>query len=187
MAEEKQKYAKHIEESRKKWDQLSPKEKELYTSIIGTLVSDFILFWDTLKAIEKRFNIDVMGIAREQRWEHSFASGQRLAKKFQNHGVKDLYDAYNSQFEGLVRAKWFECNDKAFQKWNFACPCIDHFRNLGKTDEEIKEMAELFCLADIGIMQGFNPELEVYPQPRLLMRGDSHCAYRTEDHRGEDD
>ena len=163
------------------------KEPNAERAFIGTLVSDFILFWDTLKAIEKRFNIDVMGIAREQRWEHSFASGQRLAKKFQNHGVKDLYDAYNSQFEGLVRAKWFECNDKAFQKWNFACPCIDHFRNLGKTDEEIKEMAELFCLADIGIMQGFNPELEVYPQPRLLMRGDSHCAYRTEDHRGEDD
>ena len=185
MSEDKMKYAVHIEESKKEWDKLTSKEKELFHEIIATAVNDFILLWDTLKAIEKKFNIDVMGIAREQIWKHSFAAGERLAKGFKEHGTKDLYDAYNSQFEGVAQAKWLECNDKVFHKWNLACPAIEHFKNLGKTDEEIKEMSEFFCLSDYGVMQGFNPELEVFPQSRLIMRGDSYCSYRTEDHRDE--
>jgi len=183
MAEDKMKYKDYVNECKKKWDESSPKEKELYQAIIGTMVSSFIMWWDTLKAIEKKFNIDVMGIAREERMKSVLAAGQRLSKKFKTHGIKDLYDAFNSQFEGIVNAKWIEFNDKASHKWNFTCPCIDHFRDLGKTDEEIKEMADLFCLGSVGTMQGFNPDLEVFPQSRLLMRGDSHCAYRVEDNR----
>jgi len=49
-----------------------------------------------------------MDIAREERWKSAFAAGQKLAKKYKNHGVKDLYNAYNSQFEGLVNAKCLE-------------------------------------------------------------------------------
>jgi len=186
MPEDKMKYADHIEESKKKWTEATPKEKELYQAVLATLASDFVFFWDFLKTVEKKFDIDAMGIARELRWKHCFAAGQRLAKKSESHGVKDLYDAYNSQFEGLVGAKWLECNDKAFHKWNFDCPVMPHLKNLGLTEDEMKEMAPLFCLADEAIMKGFNPELEVFPQPALLMAGDSHCAYRTEDHRGED-
>jgi len=59
-----------------------------------------------------------------------------------------------------VEAKWFELNDKAPAQVEF-------------------------CLQDIGIMTGFNPKLEVFPQARPLMSGDSHCTYRVEDHGGE--
>lgn len=183
MADDKMKYKDYIDDCKKKWEESSLKEKELCQAILGTMVGSFIMWWDTLKAIEKKFNIDVMGIAREERLKSVLAAGQRLAKKHENHGVKDLYDAFNSQFEGIVNAKWIECNDKVFHKWNFKCPCIDHFKNFGKTDEEIKEMADLFCLGSVGTMQGFNPELDVFPQPRLLMRGDSYCSYRVEDNR----
>lgn len=138
-----------------------------------------------IKAIEKNFNIDVMGIVREEIWKHSFEAGQKLAEKYEEHGIKELYDAFISQFEGLVEPEWFELNDKVLHKWNHACPNYRHFRGPGKTDDEIKEIALYYCLQDIGIMAGFNPKLEVFPQSRLLMAGDSHCTYRVEDHEGK--
>lgn len=178
-------YRDRILAAKKRWDEYSDTEKGLLRSVVFTLVEDFLLWWDTLKAIEKKFNIDVWGIAREERWKHSFENGQRRAKKFKEHGTKDLYDAYNATFEGVVDAIWIECNDKCFHKWNRNCPCIEAFRELGRTDDEIKELAPLFCLADQAIMAGFNPELEVFAQTRLLMAGDDHCTYRWEDNRAE--
>lgn len=184
MEREKIKYADRIEKAKKKWQEMSPQQKALLNTSNAASARAFTLWWDTLKVIEKKFNIDVMGIAKEERWKHSFEAGQRLAAKYTEHGIKDLYDAYNSQFEGVVQAEWLELNDEYLHKWNFNCPIIQHFKDLGKTDEEIREMAPYYCLADIGIMTGFNPKLEVFPQSRLLMRGDSHCTYRVEDHGG---
>ena len=138
--------------------------------------------WDIVKEIEKEFGINAMAIVRRVIWEKSFKAGQGLAKKFKKHGTKELYEAFNSQFEGLVEAEWHEFNDEVLHKWNHACPNLQHLKDLGRTEEEIKEMAPYYCLQDIGIMTGFNPDLEVYPQSRLLMAGDPHCTYRVEDH-----
>jgi hypothetical protein len=178
-------YRDRILAAKKRWDEYSDTEKELLRSVVFTLVEDFLLWWDTLKAIEKKFNIDVWGIAREERWKHSFDHGQRLAKKFHGHGTRDVYDAWNSTFEALTDPIWIECNDRCFHKWNRNCPCFEAFKELGRTDDEIKELAPLFCLADLAIMSGVNPELEVFPQTRLLMAGDDHCTYHWEDNRAE--
>ena len=184
MTENKMQYADRIAKAKKEWEDKPEAEKAQFLSGIANGVAAFLLWWDTLKAIEKKFNVEVMGIAREMRWKYGFERGQRMAKDFKEHGCKDLYDAYNAKFEGVVEAEWFECTDKCVHKWNYKCPCIQAFKDLGRTDEEIKEMAPLYCLNDIAIMTGFNPKLEVFPQPRLIMRGDSHCVYRFEDHGG---
>lgn len=185
MPEQIMKYANKVAEAKKKWEETSPREKEMRDASLRKGVERWILMWDIIKAIERSFNIDVMGIVREEIWKHSFEAGQRLGKKDKEHGLKELYDAFNSQFEGLVEAEWLEFNDKIFHKWNHKCPNLQHFRDLGKTDEEIKEIAPYYCLQDIGTMTGFNPKFEVFPQSRLLMQGDSHCTYRVEDHGGQ--
>lgn len=182
MAEEKMKYANMILEAKKKWENLSTKEKELHDAGFKKGAERFILIWDFAMAIEKKFKIDVKSILREEIWKKSFVAGQRMAMRYEKHGIKELYDAYNSQFEGLVEAEWFELDDKALHKWNHQCPVIKHFKDLGKNAEEISEMAPYYCLQDIGFMTGFNPKLEVFHQSRLLMKGDSHCTYRVEDH-----
>lgn len=184
MIEEKMQYADRIAKAKKAWEDKSPVEKALFQAVVAAGARGFVLWWDTLKAIEKKFNIDVMGIAREERWKHGFARGQELAKNFKEHGCKDLYDAYNATYEGAVEAEWLECNDRCFHKWNHKCPVLPALKALGKSDEEIKEMAPLYCLIDIAIMTGFNPELEVFHQSRIILRGDSHCVYRFEDHGG---
>lgn len=178
-------YKDKILAAQKRWEQYSDTEKALFKMIISTLVEDFLLWWDTLKRIEKEFGVNPWGIAREERWKSCFANGQRRAKKFKEQGTKDLYDAYNATFEGVVDAIWIEANDKCFHKWNRVCPCAEAFKEFGKTDEEIKEMAPWFCLADQAIMTGFNPELDVFAQTRLILAGDDHCVYRFEDHRQE--
>jgi hypothetical protein len=185
MVKDKVEYSSIIAEAKQKWESLSPKEKEIYNRVFRRGVERFILMWDILKAIEKKFDIDVMGIVRDEIWKHSFEAGEKLALKYKKHGIKELYDAFNAQFEGLVEAEWLEFNDKALQKWNHACPNYQHFKELGKSEKEIAEIAPFFCLQDIGIMSGFNPKLEVFPQSRLLMAGDSHCTYRVEDHGGK--
>ena len=71
MANEKIKreYADMIAAAKKKWDESSPELKEAFFSNLATDVAGFLLWWDTLKEIEKRFNIDVMNIAREMRYK----------------------------------------------------------------------------------------------------------------------
>jgi hypothetical protein len=54
MAEDRLKYIDYVTECKNNWDKSSPKEKELYQAVIGTMVSGFLLWWDTLKAIEKK-------------------------------------------------------------------------------------------------------------------------------------
>jgi len=185
MAEEEMKYANTILEAKKKWENLSKNEKEIHDASFRKGAERFILIWDFAGAIEKKFTIDVKSVLREEIWNKSFATGQRMATKYAEHGIKELYDAYNSQFEGLIEAQWIELNDKVLHKWNHKCPVIKHFRDLGKSAEEISEMAPYYCLQDIGFMTGFNPKLEVFQQTRLLMKGDSHCTYRVENHGGK--
>ena len=184
MGKEKIKYADRIAAAKRKWEESTPEFKEAFHAGILRGVVGFLLWWDTLKAIEEKFNIDVMGIARKMRWKSAFEMGQRMAKKYNEPGIKELYDAYPGQFEGVCEPKFFEFNDEVFHVWLHHCPVVQNFKDLGRTDEEIKEMAPLYCLADEAIMAGFNPDSEVYAQPRLLMRGDSHCTYRVENHKG---
>jgi len=185
MVDKKMKYEDVIAEGKKKWEEKSPEEKAALVRFYRRGVERFVLMWDIVKRIEKELNTNVMGIVRDEIWKHSFEAGERLAKKYEEHGLKELYDAFFSQAQGLVDAEWFEFNEKVLHKWNRECPNIQHLRDLGKTDEEIKEIAPYYCLQDIGIIAGFNPILEVFPQSRSLLAGEPHCTYRVEDNGGK--
>jgi hypothetical protein len=111
--------------------------------------------------------------------------GQRMAKNCKERGIKELYDAYPAQFEGVCEVEFFEFNDEVFHVWLHCCPVVQQLKDLGRTDEEVKEMAPLYCLGDQAIMAGFNPDFEVYAQPRLIMKGDPYCTYRVEYHCGK--
>lgn len=185
MANEKIKreYADMIAATKKKWDESSPESKEAFYANIATLVNGFLLWWDTLKEIEKRFNIDVMGIAREMRYKWAYDLGQKLGKNYKEQGMKVLYEAYDAQFEGVCEFEWAEFNDESRCLRLHHCPCIQFFRDAGRTDEEIKEIAPLFCLEDIAAMRGICPELEIFDQTRLIMKGDPYCSFHVEDNR----
>jgi hypothetical protein len=176
MAQEKMKYQDLVDEARKKWEDLLPETKEAYHKMFLRGAQGFALMWDILKAIEARYGIDVMGIAREMRWKHAYEAGQKAAKKFEKNGLKELYLAYSAFFEAICDMEWFTFNDNRLEKHCRRCPPCEAFKELGRTEEEMKEWAWLYCLADEAFWTGFNPEFEVC-QPRLLMRGDPHCTY----------
>jgi hypothetical protein len=176
MPEEKIKYGELIEEARKKWDSLLPETKEAYRKMFLRGAQMFAQMWDILKEIEKKYGIDVMNTAKEVRWKQAYEAGQKAAKQFEKNGLKELYFAYSAFFEAVCDVEWFVFNDDRIEKHCRRCPLQEAFRELGRTDEEMKEWAWLFCLADEAFWSGFNPMFEVC-QPRLLMKGDPHCTY----------
>ena len=50
-------YKDRILAAKKRWDEYSDTEKALLRSVVFTLVEDFLLWWDTLKAIEKTYGV----------------------------------------------------------------------------------------------------------------------------------
>lgn len=187
MAKEKIQYMNLLSEAIKKWEKVPPEAKEMGVAKTIASVRGFDLLWTVVKRIEETYRIDVKGILREERWKQAFAVGQGLAKKYKEHGIKDLYNAFFSQYEGSEtpsRHIWFELNDERDHHWVLRCPNLQHFRDLGRTDEEIKEMAPYFCLQDVALVKGFNSKFEV-SQPVTIMMGDDHCAYIVDDHGGK--
>ena len=160
-----------------------------YAARRGT-VSMFILWWNTLKEIGEKYNVDVMTLAREQWFKSAFEEGQQVAKARKErglgNGIIDYYDERLAKLdEGPSKFIWFELNDKRMHYWNMRCAMHQFFQEAGMTDEEIKELAPLFCSVDAAFAQGFNPNFEAYPYPRIQMAGDPHCSRIIEDHGAE--
>ena len=169
-----------------KWGEMTPLEKELYANGMRGRVDIFLQWWDCLKAIEKKYNINVMDIAKEVRYKHSFETGRRLSKKSKKHGIRDFYNVCFAGLEGMSKGRvWFELNDKRLHYWVKWCPPYQYFKEFGRSEEEIKELAEFYCIQDEARYRGFNPKFEVFDSPRNLMKGDSHCTHVIEDHGGE--
>jgi len=187
MAKEKIQYMNLLSEAIKKWEKVPPEAKEMGVAKTIASVRGFDLLWRVVERIEEKHHINVKDIVQEERWKQAFAVGQGLAKKYKEHGIKDLYNAFFSQYEGSEtpsRHIWFELNDERDHHWVLHCPNLQHFRNLGRTDEEIKEMAPYFCLQDVALVKGFNSKFEV-SQPVTIMMGDDHCTYIVDDHGGK--
>lgn len=183
---EQMQHADCIAAALEKWEKMTPLEKEIYADGMRGRVRIFLQWWDCLKAIEEKYDIKVMDIAKEVRRKHSIEHGQKLAKKSKDHGIRDLYNVCLAGLEGMSKGRvWFELNNKRLQYWVKWCPPHQYFKEFGRSDEEIEELAEFYCLQDEALLRGFNPELEVFDKPRIIMRGDSHCSYIVEDHGGE--
>lgn len=176
------KYKKELQDTLDAWGKKSLEEKAAIDRMFQRGVQRWILMWDIIKRVENEYNINLRGLVREEIWRSSLKVGQDLAKKYKTHRLKDLYEAFLGFFEGLCKFEWFEFNEEVLEVWCHECPNMRHFKEAGLSDEQIKEMAPYFCLQDIGIMTGFNPQNEVFIQPRLLLQGDSHCSYRVEAH-----
>ena len=174
------KYAKELQAELDKWESKPPEEMIAYEKMFQRGVQRFILMWDIIKRIENKFNIDVKGILRDEIWKNSYRAGQKLAENYKTQGLKDLYDAFLGFFELFCKYEWFEFNDQVLEMRCHDCPNVRHFQQAGWSREQIAEVAPFVCLADIGVMTGFNPRNEVFPQPRLILKGDPVCSYRVE-------
>jgi hypothetical protein len=169
-----------------KWEKTPDLEKELFLSRMRGRIAIFLQWWESLKEIEKKYNINAVEIAKQVRIKHCIEDGRKLAQKSKGHGIKDLYNACFAGMEGLSKGRvWKELNDKRFHLWIKWCPNVQFFEELGISKEEMKEFADFFCCQDEALYRGFNPKFEVFDKPRTIMKGDSHCSYIIEDHGGE--
>ena len=146
----------------------------------------FLQWWDTLKEIEKRYNVDAVSIAKEIRTVAYYRRAQKRAKEFKTHRLIDYWSITPSPRIPPEDFEYVEFNDKRIHVWLKKCPYLQTFRNWGRTDEEIFEIAELFCNCgnDEWEPAGFNPNFECFNHPRNIMLGDDHCTMLIEDHGG---
>lgn len=185
MASEKIKpeYQKLRDEEIKKWNAMPQEARDMWDEVLYMDVAGFVLWWDTLKAIEGKCGVDVMGIARALRYKWGIKLGRDMAKRTKNHGLKDLFTVFWPPYENPSEVKVLEFTDDVLTVACTKCPAIPLLKEWGKTDEEIKEMGPYLCLMDPGIYKGFNPEFTVYHPPCLLTLGDECCVFRVEDNR----
>jgi len=179
-------YADLIFAALEKWEKMPPAEQALVVNRMRGRVEIFLQWWDSLKAIEKKYNVNAVEVAKEVRIKRTMEEGRKLAQKSKEHGIKDLYNSCFAGLEGLSKGRvWLELNDKRFHLWIRWCPNVQFFEEFGRSKEEVKELADFFCCQDEALYRGFNPKLEVFDKPRCIMKGDSHCSYIIEDHGGE--
>ena len=184
MASEKMKkeYADMIAASKKKWDGRSSEFKEVWKAGLTRKVGGFLGWWDTLKELEKKFNnLYVWKIAEEVRYQSAFAHGQRLARNYKKHGLKELYDAFLGAYVGVGDYEFLEFNDEICSLKMHVDPYLPNFTAAGRTESEIKEMAPYFWLWWPGVISGFNPQFESFVPVRLIMKGDSYTGIHVAD------
>jgi len=186
MAEEKMKYEDIIKEAEEKAAARSPEEKERAKAVLANYTFMFLQWWDTLKEIEKRYNIDAVSIAREIRCQAFYKRAQNRAKDFQSHRLIDMWTTTPGPNTPPGAMKWFECNDERLHFWVLDCALLNALKEHGRTDEELKEMAQVFCNGGVDEFEpaGFNPNFECFSHPRCKMEGDDHCIFLLEDHGG---
>jgi len=186
MAGEKIKYQDKIDEWERKVAERSPEAKAAGKAGVANYAFLVLQWWDTLKEIEKRYNVDAVSIAKEIRCQAFYKRAQNRAKDFQSHRLIDYWQTTPGPNTPPEGAKWFEFNDERLYMWLYACPFFQAFRDHGRTDEEIKELGELFCNCGNDEFEpaGFNPNFECFNHPRNIMLGDDYCTMLIEDHGG---
>ena len=180
--QDKMKYAYLIEEANKKWEAMGPEGQKLWLDMEDKNLDMFLMLWNCIKRIESELHINVMGIVKDE-WVKQFRQrGQEIATNYKEHGLKELHDAIFAHYEGISKSKWIEFNDRRLLMRKTYCPPAEFFRRMVKTDEELKEIAEVHCSAEEALVEGFNPELECAGIPKPMVVGCSHCTYFIEDH-----
>jgi len=173
-------YADIINASKQKWDKRPGDMKELFKVALARNVGGFLSWWNTLKTIENKFNVDPRTVAEEIRYKRALDHGRRLGRIYERHGLKELYEAYIGQFAGVSDYEFVEFNDAVCSFYMHSDPYIGYFKAAGRNDNEIRDMADLFWLWWQGIISGFNPGFEVFVPPRLIMKGDPYNIIRIE-------
>lgn len=179
-------YQAKLDEWKKQAQDVSPDAKQVWKAFAEQYAFVFLQWWDTLKEIEKKYNIDVINIAKDIRCAAYYKRAQKRAKELKTHGLIDYWSITPSPRIPPESFEYLEFNEKRIHVWLKECPYLQTFRNWGRTDEEIYEMAELFCNCGNDEFEpaGFNPNFECFNHPRNIMLGDNHCTMLIEDHGG---
>jgi hypothetical protein len=173
-------YGDAINASKQKWDRKPADMKELFKAGLARRVGGFLSLWGTFKSVENKFNIDPWPIVEEMRYKSGLEHGKRLGRNYDKHGLKELYEAFVGQFIGVADFEFIEFNNRVCSFYMHSDPYIGAFKAAGIGDKEIRNMADLFWVFWQGVISGFNPQMEPFVPPRLIMKGDSYNMIRIE-------
>ena len=132
------------------------------------------LFISIVRALEKKYGPEVKQVIKESSYNNGVRLGRDFSKKFGGNGIREFAIAWEEMwgFGGPP----VEISDKRVIYRGALCAAYEAWKKLGVTREEISELADLYCVNDVGFANGFNPKMELKHAKRV-MKGDPCCEW----------
>ena len=91
--QDKMKYAYLVEEANKKWEVMGPEAQKLWFDMEYKNLGMFLMLWNCVKRIEREFNINAMGVVKDEWLKQLRQRGQEAAvqgphRHRQGHGLR---------------------------------------------------------------------------------------------------
>lgn len=130
----------------------------------------FLDYVDFVEAYSRNPNSDPMELARLVRYTSAQRQGARLAEQAEERTLEQFVELYWYHFpytEALTLKP-----DRAIVRAR-RDPFYEAFRRLDVTEDRIRELSDLFCIAEEGATSGFDPRIE-FQRRKHLMLGDTY-------------
>jgi predicted hydrocarbon binding protein len=152
-------------------EELSEKVKRF---ILGGYELQGRIFLSVLRTLENKYGRNVRELMRDASYNNGIRLGSDMSKKIGGNGVKEFVKAWEDMwgFGGPP----VEVSDRRVVYRGNSCAAYDVWKNLGLNSKEISELADLYCVNDVGFAKGFNPKLELKHTKRLA-KGDPCCEW----------
>jgi len=132
------------------------------------------IFLGILRELEKNYGSGVRESFRAAQYGNGIRLGREMAQKMGRNGLKEFVEAWEDiwGFGGPP----VEVSDRKVVYRGGFCAAYDVWKKLGVDSKEISDIADLYCVHDVGFAKGFNPKLEL-KQTKRLAKGDAFCEW----------
>lgn len=132
------------------------------------------IFLSILREMEKNYGPGVRQSMREAQYNNGIRLGQDMAQKMGRNGMKEFVKGWEDiwGFGGPP----VEVSDKKVVYRSSSCAAYEVWKKLGLDAKEISDLADLYCINDVGYAKGFNPRLQL-TQTKRVAKGDPYCEW----------
>ena len=135
------------------------------------------IFLSIARALVKKYGPEVKEVIREASYDNGVRLGRDFSKKFGGNGIREFAKAWEEMwgFGGPP----VEVSDRRLMYGGSFCAAYEAWKKMGVSPKEISELADLYCINDVGFAKGFNPKMELKHTKRA-MKGDPCCEWVVE-------
>jgi hypothetical protein len=135
------------------------------------------IFISLFQALHKKYGDNVKEIIRQASYENGVKLGKEMAERIGKNDLEDFAKAWDELW-GFAGPPITMSNRKIIYRGT-KCAAYEAWKKMGLKENEISELADLYCINDVGFAKGFNPNLKLV-HTRRVMKGDPYCEWLIE-------
>lgn len=132
------------------------------------------IFLSLVQALVKKYGEAVKEVIRQASYENGVKLGQEMARKIGKNRLEDFARAWDELW-GFAGPP-IEMSESRIVYRGSMCAAYEAWKKMGLDKNAISNLADLYCINDVGFAKGFNPKLELTHTKRL-MKGDPCCEW----------